>query len=298
VETLRSSNRRSVALSQNFLRDPRLIDHLLRRSSIGPTDLVVEIGPGGGAITRRLAERCGRLLAIERDPRLAADLRRRFAGRDHVRIVEADVLDASLPTGEYKVFANIPFNVTTAIVAKLTSGQDPPRDAYLAVQREAAARFLGEPRGTLVALLLAPWFESSIFHRFRRQDFSPVPRVDVVMLRLRRRERPLVAPDDTRFFRDFAVFAFTAWQPSLRDVLARLLSGTDTAAIERQAGTCLSRPPSALAVPEWLDVFRAVRDRADRRASRQILGAEARLRRQQAGLEKEHRTRVVQSRNR
>ena len=298
METRRPTARRSVALSQNFLRDPRLIDHLLRRSSIGPADLVLEIGPGGGAITRRLADRCGRLVAVERDPRLAADLRRRFAGRPHVEIVEADFLDLPLPSGEYKVFANIPFNVTTAIVAKLTTGQDPPRDAYLAVQREAADRFLGRPRGTLFALLLHPWFEPSVVHRFRREDFRPVPRVDVVMLRLRRRDQPLVAPPEARLFRDFAVFAFTAWQPDLRAVLARLLPTRDVNAVEREIGASLARPPSAIAVHEWLALFHAFRARADRHAIREVLGAEARLRRQQAALAKDHRTRVAPCRSR
>ena len=298
METVRLSCRRSVAYSQNFFRDPRLVDDLLRRSSIGPNDLVVEIGPGGGAITRHLASRCRRLVAVERDPRLAADLRRRFAGRSHVEIVEADFLNAPLPAGDYKVVANIPFNVTTAIVAKLTTGQDPPLDAYLVVQREAAARFIGWPRVTLFALLLMPWFEASVFHRFRRDDFHPVPRVDVVMMRLLRRTLPLVNEHDAWIYRDFVAFAFTAWQPNLRSALRGLLSTPGLCAVEREAGVDLTRPPSAIDPKEWLAVFRAFRDRAERRAFQEIRGAEARLRRQQAGLEKDHRTRIGHHRRR
>src|SRR5215510_1463281 len=79
-----------------------------------------------------------------------------------------------------------------AIVSRLTAASNPPRDAYLVVQREAAERFVGKPRPTLVAALLMPWFEASIVHRFRATDFAPAPRVDVVMLRLHKRGPPFV----------------------------------------------------------------------------------------------------------
>ncbi len=85
------------------------------------------------------------------------------------------------------MFASIPFNITTAIVTRLTTASCPPDDTYLVVQREAANKFLGKPRESLYAVLLKPWFELDIVHLFRRSDFVPTPHVDVVMLRLRKR---------------------------------------------------------------------------------------------------------------
>jgi hypothetical protein len=118
------------------------------------------------------------------------------------------------------------------------------------------------------------------------------------MLRLRRRELPLVDECDDQTFRDFAVYAFTAWQPDLRSVLGHMLSQAALCAVEREAGVDLSCPPSAIDPEDWLAVFQAYRERADRRAIRHICGAEARLRRQQAGLEKVHRTRFTLNRAR
>ncbi|MGH2389828.1 MAG: rRNA adenine N-6-methyltransferase family protein, partial [Chloroflexota bacterium] len=104
-----------LTYSQNFIRDPRLIDTLLNRSTIGGRDLVYEIGPGTGAITERLAGRCRQVVAIEKDRWLVDDLRGRFGAYPNVSIHAADFLHFPLPTTPFKVFANIPYALTTAI---------------------------------------------------------------------------------------------------------------------------------------------------------------------------------------
>lgn len=285
-------HRRSVIYSQNFLRSRHLVDRLLERSSIGADDIVVEIGPGRGLITARLSARCHQVLAIEKDPDLASRLPDRIGQMSNVVVFEADFLHFPLPVTPYKVFANIPFNVTTAIVSKLTSGSSPPEDAYLVTQREAADKFLGRPRESLYAVLLKPWFEPALVHQFRPTDFVPAPGVQVVLLRLRRRESPLVAVADAPMFRDFVVYVFTAWQPTVRDALGRLLPKPALAHIERRLGVTLNRPPTAFPLQAWLDVVAAFQGVADERARRTIVGAEARLRQQQGGLQKIHRTRI------
>lgn len=284
-----------IALSQNLLRSRRLVAHLIERSTLARPDLVVEIGPGRGIITERLAATCRQVLAIEKDEALADELSAHLAGLSNVAVFAADFLDFPLPLTEYKVFASIPFNVTTAVVTKLTTEARAPEDAYLVVQREAAARFLGEPRESLRAVLLKPWFEPTLSHRFRRSDFDPAPQVEVVLLRLRKRGPPLISPTDARDFRDVVVYAFTAWQPTLRATFAPLLDAHTLRRIERRAGFDFGRPPTAVPFRAWLDLFAAIRDAADERATRAIRGAEDRLRRQQAGLDKIHRTRASPS---
>jgi 23S rRNA (adenine-N6)-dimethyltransferase len=289
-----SNQRRSVRYARNVLANRGLIDRLLDRSGIGAGDTVLEIGAGGGAITARLAGRCGRVVAIERDARLADRLRRRFAGCPMVAIHEGDFLCLPLPGTRYKVFANIPFNITTAIVTRLTTAPRPPEEAHLIVQREAAARFLGRPRESLYAVLLKPWFEPGVTHRFRRADFLPAPRVDVVMLRLRKRGPPLIEPADAGLYRDFAVHAFTAWQPSLRRALADLFSPRQLHGAAR-LGIDLDATPTAVPFEQWLALFAYFKRVADPRAMRRVRGAEARLRQQQAVLRKVHRTRARRS---
>jgi 23S rRNA (adenine-N6)-dimethyltransferase len=286
------TDRRRITHAQNFLRSPDLVDRLLGRSSISPDDLVVEIGPGMGIITERLARACRQVIALEKDPALAQRLRRRLSPFPNVALFEADALAFPLPITSYKVFANLPFNATAAIISRLTDETWAPTDAYLVVQQEAAARFLGEPRETLASLLLKPWFEPGVMHRFRREDFAPVPGVEVVMLRLRKRGPPLLGAAETRFYRDLAVFAVTAWRATLRDALGGVVDRATVRRIERRCGVDLRRAPTAVPFADWLALFAAFLAEADERALGRIGGAEARLHAQQHGLQKEHRTRT------
>src|SRR5215213_7151741 len=280
-----------IAYAQNFLCNPELVERLLDRSGIGADDLVIEIGPGRGLITERLAARCRQVLAVEQDPVLVEELQGRFAHTSNVALFAGDFLSFPLPLTAYKVFANIPFNITAAIVGKLTSGTSPPSDTYLAVQREAAARFMGTPRETLVSVLLEPWFEPTVVHRFRPTDFIPRPGVAVVLLRLRRREAPLVASRDAALFGDFAAYAFSAWQSTVREALARILLRRLVVDVERAAGVSLACPPSDIPFTAWISLADAFRTVAGERIAA-VEGSRERLNRQQVHLEKVHPTRA------
>jgi len=278
--------------SQNFLTSPRLIDHLLDRSSIASEDLVLEIGAGRGLITERLARRCRRVIAIEKDARLSSILRKRLGGYPNVSIHEADFLACRLPAGNYKVFASIPFSMTTQIVTKLTGAPNPPLDAYLVMQREAGARFTGTPVGSLWATLLKPWFELTVVHRFHRTDFDPVPQVDVVMLRLRKRGPPLIDNRAASLYRDFVTYCFTAWRRYLRDTLQDLFDRRRARTIADASGIRPGDTPSRLNFEQWLALFAAFKDSESRAAMGRVANAERRLRGQQSGLKKIHRSRT------
>ncbi len=284
--------RPSVAYSQNFLRSRGLVRELVGLTSLGPDDLVVEIGPGEGIITRELAERCREVIAVEKDPELAERLARRFRDLPSVTVQEADFLEYRLPQAPYKVFANVPFRATSQIVSKLTSSRAPPEAAWLVLQREAAEKFAGEPSQTLAALLLAPWFEVSIVHRFRRTDFWPVPAVDVVLARFARRSEPLIREDRAQPYRDFVVYAFTAWKPSLGDALRPLFTTRQLRVIQQRLGIALGRRPSEVSFPEWLEIFESFSAHAGPAARARVEGSERKLRRQQARIEKVHRSRT------
>jgi 23S rRNA (adenine-N6)-dimethyltransferase len=286
-----SSVYQSVLYSQNFLKDPCLVASLLHRLDIGSDDVVYEIGPGKGIITEQLALRYKQVVAIEKDPRLSALLLQKFADRPNVTIHSGDFLHYSLPRKPYKVFANIPFNITTAIVTRLTAAEYPPEDAYLTMQKEAAEMFLGKPHELLRTILLKPWFEMEIIHRFKRQDFIPAPRVDVVMLRLRKRGPPLVHSADRQYFRDFVVHIFTNRQPKLGTTLKSIFTRQQLKYVKRELGFDLDVTPTSIPFEQWLNLFGYFKTLGNEWAMQVISGSEKCLIQQQTRLQKIHRTR-------
>ncbi|MGH2544062.1 MAG: rRNA adenine N(6)-methyltransferase family protein, partial [Ardenticatenaceae bacterium] len=161
--------RRRAEYSQHFIRSRALAVELVALSTINRRDAVVEIGPGRGVLTRELAQHCKSLLAVEIDASLCEELRDELRDLTNVSLLHDDFLQAVLPLTAYKVFANIPYNQTAAIIRKLVGAPTPPEDAYLIVQLEAAKRFAGGPyaQETLASLLLKPWWHVEIARRLR-----------------------------------------------------------------------------------------------------------------------------------
>jgi 23S rRNA (adenine-N6)-dimethyltransferase len=283
--------RRSVVYSQNFVKHAGLARRIVDLAAIEQEDLVLEFGPGKGVLTRELAKRCRAVVAIEKDSILAARLSHHPAATENVVIFAADLLDLPLPLTRYKVVANIPFNITAQIIAKLSEADNPPEEAWLIMQREAAKRFLGEPRTTLVSVSIRPWFELSIAHWFRRTDFVPPPRVEVILLRFSKRGPPLVRDEERQLFRDFVTYGFTAWQRTVRDAYRELLSDSKLSAAIERARLDLERKPSAIPFEQWLTLYGCFAEHTTGHQRRIVEGAEARLRRQQERLTKQHRTR-------
>lgn len=288
----RTAHHPPLSVSQNFLRDPRLVERLLDASSLTADDVVLDLGAGGGALTAPLARRCRRVVAVEKDARLAALLHGCFDGDNRIAVRHDDILRTALPHSPYKVFSNVPFTITSAVVTRLTSALNPPDDAYLIVQREAATRFQGVPRSTLYAMKLDPFFETTLTHRFRRSDFVPAPGVDVVLMRMRKRGPPLIARELAQPYRDLLVYCFGAWQPTVYHALVALLGLRPAKAFIRTMDLDLHRPPSALSAGEWRRFVQTLNVPAYRSAFSRVDGAEQRLRGRQETLLKSHRTRA------
>ncbi|MGC4190086.1 MAG: rRNA adenine dimethyltransferase family protein [Thermomicrobiales bacterium] len=284
-----------MALSQNFLHNRRLVQSLVRQSGIGPDDLAIEIGPGRGIITDALAEAARHVLAIEKDPVHAAIVQRRLeaAGRENVTVFAADFLDFPLPATPYRIFANIPFAITAAIVGKLTTGTAPPASAHLVVQQEAAERFMGAPIVTLQAATLHPWFACSIDHRFQRRDFSPPPQVDCVLLRIERRPSPLLAPEERQRYEEMTSTLFSAWKPSVESALESIIGREEAKALRRPLGAqafSLTNRPSRFPLDGWVTLYRELARTPNAPWWQAFHESAARLQQRQQVLEKRHRS--------
>lgn len=281
------------AYSQHNLRHSSLVSYLLDRSSIAKGDLVYDIGAGRGIITHELARRQAHVVAVEKDPLLCEVLKRRFEECRQVEVRFEDFLEHTLPTRrKYKVFANIPFVATSDIVRKLYFGSNPPRDCYLALQKEAADRFQGVPRETLFSLLLRPWFKTTLTHRFKRVDFCPIPRVDVVLLRITENEPSPIPQQLSESWKDFVTYAFGRGKASLRKALDKVVTYHQFKRLSVEANFRLNAKPTELRFEQWLALFRFFTEDASPSNKTHTRKAFARLTEQQLSLSKQHRTKV------
>ncbi|HVU59555.1 MAG TPA: 23S ribosomal RNA methyltransferase Erm [Candidatus Saccharimonadales bacterium] len=281
---------RHLSHSQNFLISRRLVAELVGRAGIGVQDTVVEIGPGKGIITAELAARAGKVIAVEADPRLVPALQERFTDTPTVTIIATDFLRWPLPAAPYVVFANIPFNLTADIVRKLLDDAHPPHAAYLIMQEAAARKYLAPSGGpaTQAAMLLYPFFEVSLQAHISRRQFRPVPRVNAVLAGFVARPQPLIDSAQRQRYRDFVVYSFNRWQPTLVQALTGVFPPARLANLATRWHLA-GKKPSEATPAQWLALFAAFRE-LPVALQRPVTGAEQRLAAQQSALQKRHRT--------
>ena len=226
---------------QHFLRDPNILEVIGRLAELGPDDIVLEIGPGQGVLTRYLAERVRSVHAVEIDRSLEPTL---GDLADNVDVVFGDALRLELPQDATKLVANLPYNVATPLVVESLDGLPNLRLWCVMVQREVADRFFAEP-GTkdygAVSVLVQLAAERTGFHAVSRTVFRPQPNVDSALVAFRRTELPA----EYARVKEVVTAAFAHRRKTLPNSLA--LAG---AASREQAGEALGaigRPPETRA---------------------------------------------------
>jgi 23S rRNA (adenine-N6)-dimethyltransferase len=180
---------RKYQLSQHFLRSPKLAGFLIGHSNIKKRDVVIDIGAGSGVITSALARRCKQVIAVEPDAETAALLRKNTKRCDNVVIVEKDFLEMELLDGPYKIFANPPFHLSSAILHKLDEAKNPPDAIYLILQKQFALKLLNNDRHYTSQLgkQLYIQYTPRIRLPLRPNYFTPPPAVPTVLLELKKR---------------------------------------------------------------------------------------------------------------
>lgn len=221
-------------LGQHFLRDPGILRRIADALGAGPDDTVLEIGPGPGGLTAQLAGRVGRLIAIEKDADLVPALRARFP---RLELIEGDALDLDwhdlTGPGPFRVIGNIPYNITSPLLERALL---PPRPVCIVflVQREVAERVAAPPGGSdYGALSVGVQCVAAVERLFTvpAGAFTPRPKVDSAVLRLRPLARPLVTDVEVLPFRRFVVGLFGFRRKQLIRGL-RELTGAEPAVVQ------------------------------------------------------------------
>ncbi len=182
---------------QNFLVNQGAADTIVTAFRPRPDDRVVEVGPGHGVLTRRLAGRVGTLVAVEVDPALVSVLRQELEGRQGLEVLEGDVLEIDLgsllrrigaaPDEPARVIANLPYNIATAVILRLLEERAVLRDLLVLVQREVAERIASPPgRKTYggLSVLCQARARVEMLLTLRPGSFRPIPKVESELIRL------------------------------------------------------------------------------------------------------------------
>jgi 23S rRNA (adenine-N6)-dimethyltransferase len=243
-------------LSQNLLADA----HLARRlaADVGPDDLVVEAGPGGGMLTGPLLDRARRVIAYEKDRHFAERLRSRFGHHEHFRLHTGDFRDARPPREPFRVVANVPFAITTDIVRWCLDARS-LTTASLVVQLEFARKHTGDyGRWSKLAVDAWPEHELALGMRIGRHRFRPVPKVDAAVLHLRRRPEPLLPRRDLADYRDLVALGFTGIGGSLAASLRQAVPARAAARACAEAGIAKDAPVGLVPPDRWIALYKAL----------------------------------------
>ena len=251
------------ALGQHFLCDSRIAARIVAAAGLTPADTVVEIGPGRGFLTRRLARQAGRVVAVELDARLCAELPARLGFPDNLRCVAADAREVDLPAlaadaapgaAGYQVIGNLPYYAANPIIRRALEAAPPPSLALFMVQREVADGMTAAP-GAMTMLSVATQFyaEARLVCAVPPAAFRPPPKVRSAVVRLAPRPRPAVDTPDREAFFAVVRAGFAAPRKQLRNSLSRGLDIAPdcAAAVLARAGIDGRRRPAALSLPEW-----------------------------------------------
>jgi 16S rRNA (adenine1518-N6/adenine1519-N6)-dimethyltransferase len=247
------------SLGQNFLIDEGAAARVVAAAELSAADVVLEVGPGLGALTRYLAGAAERVVIVELDQRLVPVLLHTLASYENVRIVHGDILEfdpAEFVACGYKVVANIPYYITSALLRHLLEADVRPSLMVLTVQEEVARRIVARPGDmSLLAVSVQFYGRPRIVNRLKAGAFYPRPKVDsaVVRIDLRAESDALLTAVDVDLFFQLARAGFAQRRKQLRNALNRGLDcqrGEIDEALE-VADIDPRRRAETLSIDEW-----------------------------------------------
>lgn len=279
--------------SQNFLVDKKLVNELVVKSKINNTDRVIEIGPGKGTITGVLAQYAKEVIAVEYDKALFEGLLSHHSS-NNVEYVYGDILQYKLPIkGEYKVFSNIPFQITANIIKKLTEAPNPPKEIFLIVQKEAAKKYCGIPfqryEGLRAAIVKAQ-YGIEIVHSFKRKDFVPAPNVDTVLLHFTQKNDKLSLAEYSEY-KDIVSYLYSSNKgETAKDRLALLFSNMQVRRLCKDNNISEMGSFTCITSEQWIKIYEYSKIGLTDEKRKKLRNSYIRLEKNNKGLKKQNRT--------
>lgn len=261
-------------LAQNFLADETVLPRIIAAAELGPEDLVLEVGPGLGFLTRALAQHVRRVIAVELDRRLVTLLQEKLADCPNLQVVAGDILQVDIPrlwrqagvepaspAFSYKVVANLPYYITSAVLRRFLESPARPALMVLMVQKEVAQRLVAGPgQMSLLAVSVQFYARPTLVSYVPAGAFYPRPKVDSAIVRLAVDREPRYRVADSAGFFQVVQAGFGQKRKQLKNALAAGLErpAQELAAVLIAAGVDPQARAQSLSVEEWVRVYERI----------------------------------------
>lgn len=262
------------SLGQNFLRDGAVVDKILSAVLPQVGEVIVEVGPGEGVLTQRLAESGAKVIAIELDDRLIPLLQEKFKKYQNVKIVHKDILDVSMaeiltiydsqPIA-YRIIGNLPYYITSAIVRKFLESDCVPSEMFFMVQKEVGERICSRPgKMSILAVAVQYYANPELLFGVPKESFDPVPKVESAFIKITNNQQSITnnrigekknydVPFDSKEFFRVVKIGFSARRKTLANNLVNgfHLDKSIVKKLLEDADVSVSARAQDLTVKEW-----------------------------------------------
>lgn len=261
------SHRAKKSLGQNFLVDPNYQRKIIEALRLEPSDHIIEIGPGTGALTHHIVGQVARFTAIELDDQLAATLQRQYAGREDFTLIHQDVMEVDFgAVANTKVVGNIPYNITSPLIFRMLERDVRPRELLLMVQKEVADRIVAPAGdGDFGALTVGIQSVADVERLFvvPRGAFRPVPNVDSAVVRIVPHQPPALSASEELDLRSLTRAAFSWRRKQLQNILRNAdgfgLSPEEVQRVEERTALRMTDRPEQVSPAQFIALSRELR---------------------------------------
>jgi 16S rRNA (adenine1518-N6/adenine1519-N6)-dimethyltransferase len=249
--------RPSKRFGQNFLADRGIVRKIVEAAEITGKDTVLEIGPGTGELTREIVKAAGKVIAVEKDPRMVQILKGSLRDVVNLKIVQGDIRrldirECGIKEDDYKAVGNLPFYLTAPAIRRFLESEKPPSSMTLVVQKEVGQRICQKPpRMNLLSVSVQAYAEPKIIFYISKKSFWPQPEVDAALIKITPKDVPI---GDTGLFFKIVKAGFSQPRKQLGNNLSKKLGlGKNEAESWLKAnGIEPSRRAETLSLQEWM----------------------------------------------
>lgn len=255
-------HRPNKGLGQNYLIDANILDIIANTADLQPEESVLEIGPGLGALTERIIPQAKSVTCIEKDPTMVKYLKSRFSD---FTLIESDALDVDLnqlfSDGITKVAANLPYSVASRLMVDIAECDSRPEIMSLTIQKEVADRLCspaGDGHYGVLSVLTGAFYKNTLVKKISPTCFLPPPKVWSAVVKMERREVPLVGADQYQAFKRLVKHCFSQRRKQIGTILKRMgIEAVDDKLFE--AGIEHAERPEKIEIERWAALAQELR---------------------------------------